>query len=169
MARLGLNEGAEKNPMKRITITTKRRGFTLLELLIVVAILGLLSAYAMPGYQDYVDQTDNSVAIQGLVIIEGAIERYMVDTNTLPPDLDSIGMGGFLDPWDNPYPYVPFDADTKKGEKRKDKNLNPVNTDYDLYSMGKNQTTAKPFTSAPGRDDLVRANNGRFHGLASDH
>ena len=52
---------------------------------------------------------------------------------------------------------------------RKDKNLVPVNDDYDLYSMGKNGTTSMPFNSARGRDDIVRANNGRFIGLAEDY
>ena len=78
-------------------------------------------------------------------------------------------MGTLLDPWGNTYLYLLFDENTKVGEMRKDKNLVPVNDDYDLYSMGKNGITAKPFNSGPGRDDTVRANNGRFIGLAEDY
>jgi general secretion pathway protein G len=74
-----------------------------------------------------------------------------------------------LDPWGNPYQYLRIDESTSKGEKRKDKFLNPVNSDYDLYSMGKDGATALPFTSARGRDDIVRANNGQFLGLAEEY
>ena len=48
-------------------IKKKRRyGFSLLELLITVAIIGLLSAIALPSYRDYVDRVDNALAAAGV-------------------------------------------------------------------------------------------------------
>ncbi len=70
------------------------------------------------------------------------------------------------DPWGNGYRYLNH-ATASNGAYRKDKNIVPINADYDLYSMGKDGATAAPLTAAPSRDDIVRANNGRFVGRAS--
>ena len=55
-----------------------------------------------------------------------------------------------------------------KGGFRKDRFLVPINTDFDLYSMGADGASVGPLTSAVSRDDIVRANDGGFVGLASD-
>ena len=144
-------------------------GFTLFELLITLAILGILSAVALPSYQDHVDSVNVGLATADIKRIEQAIERYYIDTNSYPLNLAEVALGGLEDPWGNAYQYLRFDDSTKTGQKRKDKNLVPVNTDYDLYSMGKDGQTAMPFPSAKGRNDIVRANNGRFVGLAEDY
>ena len=147
----------------------KHWGFTLLELLICVAILGLLTAMALPSYQDYIDTTNNGLAEADLVRIEQTIEVYYNDTVMYPATLADIDFDDVLDPWDNAYQYLRFDENTKTGQMRKDKNLVPVNGDYDLYSMGKDGKTSMPFSSGPARDDIVRANNGRYIGLADDY
>lgn len=56
-----------------------------------------------------------------------------------------------------------------KAQPRKDHNLHPINSDYDLYSMGKDGKSVSPLTGGPSRDDIVRANNGRFVGKAADY
>ena len=48
-------------------------------------------------------------------------------------------------------------------------NLNPVNSDFDLYSNGPDGVTQRNFGSGEGRDDIVRANNGGFIGVAEDY
>jgi len=45
----------------------------------------------------------------------------------------------------------------------------PINSDYDLYSKGPDGLSLKPLTAAPSRDDIVRANNGSFIGIAADY
>jgi len=45
----------------------------------------------------------------------------------------------------------------------------PINTDFDLYSMGPDGRSAPPLTAKHSRDDIVRANDGAFIGLASDY
>ncbi|MCI5107192.1 MAG: type II secretion system GspH family protein [Pseudomonadales bacterium] len=144
-------------------------GFTLLEALISMAIIGLVTAVALPSYQDHLDRADNALAAKDIALIDQAIEVYYADKFSYPPTLNAVGYGGLQDPWGNNYEYLRFDEDTKRGDMRKDRNLVPVNNDYDLYSKGKNGVSSKPFTSNPGRDDIVRANNGRYIGLAEDY
>lgn len=54
------------------------------------------------------------------------------------------------------------------GKKRKDKSLYPLNTDYDLYSMGPDGKSQTPLTAKASRNDIVRAKNGAFIGWAAD-
>jgi general secretion pathway protein G len=102
------------------------------------------------------------------------IEIYKQANGSLPISLDQIGFRNFRDPWGNLYIYVPFIVDEgKKGKSkvsaRKDRNLHPINTDYDLYSMGKDGKTTLPLTAQISQDDIIRANNGAFIGLAADY
>ena len=55
------------------------------------------------------------------------------------------------------------------GKWRKDRFLNPLNNDFDIYSMGRNEATKKPLTAKASWDDIVRANNGEFIGLGSKY
>jgi len=43
-----------------------------------------------------------------------------------------------LSPWDNQYQYLKLFGEEGNGGNRKDRKLNPLNSDFDLYSMGKN-------------------------------
>ncbi|HRC45374.1 MAG TPA: hypothetical protein PLT27_15085, partial [Nitrospira sp.] len=52
------------------------------------------------------------------------------------------------------------------GKPRKDRFLHPINSDYDLYSMGKDGESVEPLTAQKSHDDVIRANDGGFVGLA---
>lgn len=146
-----------------------QRAFTLVELLLVAAILGVLTAITIPGYQRYQDQIKFTQAKADIVIIESAIERYYARNFTYPDTLAQAGVGGMLDPWGKPYQYLNVATAPNRGSVRKDRNLVPINSDYDLYSMGKNGTSQPPLTAMASRDDIIRANNGKFVGLAADY
>ena len=45
----------------------------------------------------------------------------------------------------------------------------PINTDFDLYSMGPDGKSVAPLTAAFSQDDVVRANDGSFIGVAKDY
>jgi len=53
------------------------------------------------------------------------------------------------------------------GRARKDRFLVPINSDFDLYSMGRDGESVPPLAAPKSRDDVVRAANGAFVGLAS--
>jgi general secretion pathway protein G len=137
--------------------------------MIVMGIIGTLAAIAVPNYIRYRQRAFVVKAIVEIRQIGTEITLFQVDTGNLPDSLADIGLGSLLDPWGNPYQYLNFETVKGKGELRKDHNLVPVNTDYDLYSMGQDGKSNSPFTAQASRDDIVRANNGQYVGSVSDY
>lgn len=140
-------------------------GFTLVELVIAVAIVAIIAAIAVPSYQFAMNKSRFNVAKRDILEIQVQMERYFTQKNRFPATLDEITTKP--DPWGNPYQYLDMDG-ASVGKKRKDKSLHPLNTDYDLYSMGPDGKTATPLTAKASRDDIVRANNGAFIGWGQD-
>jgi general secretion pathway protein G len=143
----------------------------MIEIMVVIAIIGTLSAIAIPNYLSYIHRADNSDTISVIRIIEIKISEYLDENGQLPDSLDDLGLGDLKDPWGNPYQYLRIEGgDVKgKGKLRKDHSMVPVNTDYDLYSKGKDGKSQTPFTAKASQDDIVRANDGGFVGLVSDY
>lgn len=145
-------------------------GYTLIELLLTLVILGIVTSIAVAGSNALREKTDRTLAAADLRQLEGLLERYFIVFNRYPSSLDEIpAAAGMRDPWGNPYQYLNIATTKGKGKVRKDHNLVPLNTDYDLYSMGKDGKSQSPLTAAASRDDIVRANNGAFIGLAIDY
>jgi general secretion pathway protein G len=145
----------------------RRNGFTLLELLAAVVVIGFMAAIALPVYTGAVEKARVSVALGDIARIDGALERRR-SNNALPASLAELGMGELNDPWDHPYQYLNIEAGVNRGMVRKDRNLVPLNTDYDLYSMGEDGISKLPLTAKASRDDILRAGNGGFIGSAED-
>jgi len=145
-------------------------GFTLIELLIVIAIVGILGTIASISYSAYIDRAKIAQAKGDIRSIEVAISQYQADhVSKFPTSLAEVGKGSLLDPWGTLYQYLDLTTAAKKNAARKDKNLHPLNSDYDLYSKGKDKDSKIPLTAKSSRDDVIRANDGRFIGLADDY
>ncbi len=146
-------------------------GFTLIELMIVVAIIATLAAIAVPSYIKSRYKAKIAVAISEIKLIEKEILNFHAEFNELPDTLSQVGMGWVTDPWGRPYEYLRLDPKTPEnsGKQRRDKKFNPVNSDFDLYSMGRDGRTHKKFDNKLARDDIVRAVDGRFIDLAEKH
>jgi general secretion pathway protein G len=143
-------------------------GWTLIELAIAVALVGVLSAIAWPSYTAYLNRVRITQAIADISGIELLIARYEMSSNRRPPvSLAMLGSVG-LDPWGNPYQYLDLTNPHNQNDARMDHNLHPINSDFDLYSMGADGHSVRPLTANPSRDDIVRGRNGRFVGLAVD-
>ncbi|MCK5349609.1 MAG: prepilin-type cleavage/methylation domain-containing protein, partial [Desulfobacula sp.] len=101
-------------------------------------------------------------------IMEKEIIFFEMERGSFPLNLAQIGLDTLRDPWGNPYQYLPVQG-AKIGKLRKDHALVPVNTDFDLYSVGPDGKSLGPFTAKASRDDIVRANNGQYVGPVSGY
>lgn len=119
--------------------STIRNGFTLIELMIVVVILGLLATTVMPKILSKPDQARQAKAAVDIRAIQSALAMFKTDTGRFPttaeglqalvanPGLKGFDSEGYLervpkDPWGNPYIYISPGLHSK---------------DYDLESLGK--------------------------------
>ena len=133
-----------------------------------VAIIAILTAIGIPSYRSYQKTAKVASATADIMTIASEINRYTTLNNIPPPDLAAIGMNAAIDPWGNPYVYLSFTGLKGKGQMRKDKNLNPLNTLYDLYSKGADGQSKLPLTVPVSKDDVILAYDGNYIGLASN-
>jgi general secretion pathway protein G len=146
-------------------------GFSLLELMIVVVVVGLLATLAVPAYNGFIDKARIKSAIGDIGSLHIKLEEFRIKNNDqLPANLNELNIDVPLDPWGEPYEYLNIQAaGPGAGGLRKDGQLNPLNTDYDLYSLGADGSSSGPLSARASRDDIVRANNGAFIGLGEDY
>ncbi|VAW87461.1 General secretion pathway protein G [hydrothermal vent metagenome] len=131
--------------MKGTTVmnqTSRQKGFTLIEVMIVVVILGILAAVVIPQVMDRPDQANITKAKQDIRTLEGALKLYRLDNHKYPATdagLEALiskpsgaaawKEGGYIerlpkDPWGQNYLY-----------------LNPgVNGTIDVFSLGADGT-----------------------------
>jgi len=118
----------------------RSRGFTLLEILVVLAIIGLIAAIAAPQVFKSLGGAKSDSAQVQIESLSTAIDLYRLEVGKLPPDLEALiekpsgedrWNGPYLrkrslpkDPWGNPFQY------RAPGE----------NADFDLYSLGADGT-----------------------------
>ena len=145
------------------------RGLTLVELVLVVAIMGILASVATMSYSRYINKARMNDAVSEIHDIERSILIYKELSGELPPSLATIGMDSLRDKWGNPYEYLRIQDAKNKGKVRRDRFNNPLNTDYDLYSKGPDGRTQMELNAHFARDDIVRANNGEYVGIASEY
>lgn len=124
-----------------LSSSRRNRGFTLIEIMVVVVILGILAAVAVPRIMSRPDTARITKAKQDIRVIENSLKLYRLDNFVYPsteqglealvappagePAAKNWKAGGYLDrlpldPWGNPYQF-----------------LNPgVKGDIDLYTLG---------------------------------
>jgi len=154
----------------RRIIPLRRRGaqgMTIVELMLVAAIVAILASIAVGWYKDAREQARVAQAVADITAISTAIARRLLDYRSLPDSLTEVGYGSKLDPWGHAYYYLNLTGRHGYGQSRKDRQLNPINSDYDLYSAGRDGLTQTSIVAAVSRDDVIRARNGQFIGLAS--
>jgi len=124
---------------QKLKLNIKIQGFTLLELLVVMVIIGLLAGYVGPKYFEQIGKSETKTAKAQIDALGKALDQFRIDTGSYPTTeqgLEALNKnhgnnskwaGPYLkksvpnDPWDRPYLYK------SPGE----------HSDYDLYSLGK--------------------------------
>ncbi len=204
------------------------KGFTLIEMMMAIGILGLLASFAIPRYQGFIEQARIQRGISEIRYLDRDIQAYVIANEKYPATLGDLhlSINSMLDPWENPYQYLliatgpiarhgggvgpyyalsgmnpdafyardmwrlDFVASAVDGDgefwrgswfvseawaaggpisnPRKDRFNVPINSDYDLYSMGPDGESVEPLIAAQSHDDIVRGANGAFVGLAEN-
>lgn len=152
-----------------LSVVTKQRkllsnnaGFTLVELIVVASIIGVLVTVAMPAFSHFVDRVKVTRAIAEIRGFEKEILARIIEQNTLPDSLADIGLDSITDPWGRPYQYLKIG---NPGVPRlKPLGIDNLNTDFDLFSFGKNGVSQPIINDPLSEDDIVRASEGNWIG-----
>jgi len=149
----------------------RSKGIGLLDLMVTLVVAAMLIALAIPAYGMFVKRAKVAAAIGDIGEIALAIEVYRLNNNDqMPASLADLSIDVPIDPWGRPYEFLDVRAaGPGVAGLRKDGKLNPLNTDFDLYSRGKDGDSKGPLSAAASRDDIVRASNGAFIGLGEDY
>jgi len=147
------------------------RGFTLVELIVVCAILGVLAIMAIPAFSEMREKAKNARCKSEIRSLEKNIIAWNLDHGGLPDLLNASVSTILIDPWGNSYVYYKKIAiDFDPGAYLDSSGGHDLNTDFDLYSNGFNGDTTKDFTD-PGTslDDIVRGADGATVALVKDY
>src|SRR5579862_8697395 len=116
---------------------TQSAGFTLIELMIVMAIIGILATLAIPSYVSAMKHAREAVLKEDLHVMRSAIESYTMDKNKAPQSLDDLVQSGYLktipeDPMThNTDSWVPNTSDTMYSLDESDPGIDDVHSGSD--------------------------------------
>lgn len=144
------------------------RAFSLVETLVVCALLSTLASIAAGIYVSALKTARVARAVADLHAIGLDVQQFHLSHGRYPRTLGEARPIVPNDPWGRPYVYTDLSQRGSRGRARKDGRLNPINSDFDLYSAGEDGRTTTPLTAPMSKDDVIRARDGAFLGLAAD-
>jgi general secretion pathway protein G len=145
-----------------------QRAFSLIETLVVCALISTLASISAGIYVSALKTARITRAIGDLHALDADIQAFHLRNNRYPTTLTEARPLVPKDPWGRPYVYTDLSQKGSKGAARKDGKLNPINADFDLFSVGEDGLSVGPLTAPKSKDDVIRAREGAFLGLAAD-
>jgi general secretion pathway protein G len=124
-----------------------------------------LLVITLQSYRSHRDTARARQAAEEIAAMSASFELRWQDEHCYPDRLDTSTLGQRIDPWGRPYAYYNVAANGVGGA-RKDLLQNPLNTDFDLYSLGPNGRTSEDPSHRDSRDDVLRARDGGHIGGA---
>ena len=105
----GESRTANGGKRKSALSPASQAGFTLLELLVVMTIIGILAAIAVPALRDSPQRARESALREDLFTMRSVIDQYHGDKGVFPPDLQTLVSDGYMR-------KIPLDPMTKSAE-----------------------------------------------------
>lgn len=154
------------------TRAQNNRGFTLVELLVVVVIIGILASLAFASFARFKEMARIARCCDEIRTLEKEITAYASEKGVYPPSLTELNRQNLKDPWGNLYKYAeaaqPVARDNVGPDNRTYVALT-INSDFDLYSTGPDGAFAPSITDDLSMDDIIRAKDGSFVGGANQY
>ena len=122
-------------------VTDRRAGFTLIELVVVVSILSILAAIALPNYKQAIIQAKEAVLREDLYRFRDLIDQYQADKGRYPASVEALVSDGYLR-------KVPVDPFTRQADWQEDPaEPDPTSPEeppgiYDVHSASQDLSTS---------------------------
>lgn len=123
----------------KLRFRARQRGFTLIEMLIVIVVMGVLLALAIPNYTTTITRAKEAKLHHNLMVLNKCISEYTVDKHAAPQQLDDLVTAGYLRsiPDDITGSNTTWHPDQEDGEKA----LNPEQPGIVSVHSGSDQTS----------------------------
>lgn len=142
-------------------------GLTAIEVSAALAVVAIVGSIFNAGYFGWRDRQGTEQAATEILTMGARLAAATGTDGQLPDSLDRL-FPGARDPWGRPYQYRRVDRPDDRASARTDHAAAPINTRFDLYSLGPDGESQATLADRSSRDDIVWGRDGLYVGTARD-